>query len=429
MPYEKVGKNEPVCIADGVPFEIPGSWEWVRISDIFQIEMGQSPKGDSVGEFQHGIEFHQGKVYFGDKYIQESKQRTTTPTKIAEPNSVLLCVRAPVGKVNITNRKLCIGRGLCALKPLGNINIDFAFYLMETYESIFVKQATGTTFVAITGEVVKNQLIPLPPLGEQIRILEKIRKLLPLIKDYAHVEQANEKLTKDFPLLLKKSILQEAVQGKLVQQDENDEPASVLLERIREEKARLVKEGKIKKDKNESVIFRRDNSHYEKLNGIERCIDDEIPFEIPENWCWCRTSSFLTISSGDCLTSQKMDNGVYPVFGGNGITGYHSKYNVTEPTLVIGRVGFYCGSTHITPNFAWVTDNAFITTFDRNNIDILWLKLLLDSSELRKRSSSTAQPVISGKTVYPLLVPLPPIAEQHRIVSAYNSLLPFIEQL
>ena len=429
LPYEKVGKNEPVCIADEVPFEIPGSWEWVRISDIFQIEMGQSPKGDSVGEFQHGIEFHQGKVYFGDKYIQESKQRTTTPTKIAEPNSVLLCVRAPVGKVNITNRKLCIGRGLCALKPLGNINIDFAFYLMETYESIFVKQATGTTFVAITGEVVKNQLIPLPPLGEQIRILEKIRKLLPLIKDYAHVEQANEKLTKDFPLLLKKSILQEAVQGKLVQQDENDEPASVLLERIREEKARLVKEGKIKKDKNESVIFRRDNSHYEKLNGIERCIDDEIPFEIPENWCWCRTSSFLTISTGDCLTSQKMDNGVYPVFGGNGITGYHSKYNVTEPTLVIGRVGFYCGSTHITPNFAWVTDNAFITTFDRNNIDILWLKLLLDSSELRKRSSSTAQPVISGKTVYPLLVPLPPIAEQRRIVSAYNSLLPLVEQL
>ena len=165
------------------------------------------------------------------------------------------------------------------------------------------------------------------------------------------------------------------------------------------------------------------------MNGIERCIDDEIPFEIPENWCWCRTSSFLTISSGDCLTSQKMDNGVYPVFGGNGITGYHSKYNVTEPTLVIGRVGFYCGGTHITPNFAWVTDNAFITTFDRNNIDILWLKLLLDSSELRKRSSSTAQPVISGKTVYPLLVPLPPIAEQRRIVSAYNSLLPLVEQL
>ena len=429
MPYEKVGKNEPVCIADEVPFEIPGSWEWVRISDIFQIEMGQSPKGDSVGEFQHGIEFHQGKVYFGDKYIQESKQRTTTPTKIAEPNSVLLCVRAPVGKVNITNRKLCIGRGLCALKPLGNINIDFAFYLMETYESIFVKQATGTTFVAITGEVVKNQLIPLPPLGEQIRILEKIRKLLPLIKDYAHVEQANEKLTKDFPLLLKKSILQEAVQGKLVQQDENDEPASVLLERIREEKARLVKEGKIKKDKNESVIFRRDNSHYEKLNGIERCIDDEIPFEIPNNWCWCRASSLLTISSGDNLTSQEMDNGMYPVFGGNGITGHHSKYNVTMPTLVIGRVGFYCGSTHITPSLAWVTDNAFITTFDRNNIDIHWLKLFLDSAELRKRSSSTAQPVISGKTVYPLLVPLPPLEEQHRIVSAYNSLVPFIEQL
>ena len=452
MPYEKVGKNEPVCIADEVPFEIPGSWEWVRISDIFQIEMGQSPKGDSVGEFQHGIEFHQGKVYFGDKYIQESKQRTTTPTKIAEPNSVLLCVRAPVGKVNITNRKLCIGRGLCALKPLGNINIDFAFYLMETYESIFVKQATGTTFVAITGEVVKNQLIPLPPLGEQIRILEKIRKLLPLIKDYAHVEQANEKLTKDFPLLLKKSILQEAVQGKLVQQDENDEPASVLLERIRAEKQALIKAGKIKKDKNESVIFRRDNSHYEKRGSKVVCIDDEIPFEIPHSWEWVRLKSICT---------KLVDGDHNPPKGENFETKYimASSTNINNNRLVelnkvrylsqkvfeqenlrtnatagdlfftsvgsLGRSCVYEGGY----NICFQRSVSVITTLIYN----YYLKLVFDSAYFQnkviKEATGTAQKGFYLNQLSEALIPVPPISEQQQIVNFVNRALSTIEAL
>ena len=297
LPYEKVGKNEPVCIADEVPFDIPESWEWVKISDVFQTVMGQSPRGDSVSNLKNGMEFHQGKVFFGEKYISTSNQTTVSPTKIAEPDSILLCVRAPVGKVNITNRTLCIGRGLCALKPLGGINIDFAFHLLEVYENIFVKQATGTTFVAITGEVVKSQIVPLPPLSEQARIVSKIKELLPLLSQYQNAEIANKKLLKDFPALLKKSILQEAVQGKLVPQDPTDEPASVLLERIRAEKQELIAEGKIKKDKHESVIFRRDNSHYEKLDGIEHCIDGEIPFDIPESWVWVRFFSVIDIAT------------------------------------------------------------------------------------------------------------------------------------
>ena len=335
LPYEKVGKNEPVCIADEVPFEIPESWEWVRLGSIFSIEMGQSPSGNTVSENNTGIEFHQGKVFFGDKYINQSGKYTSSPTKYAPKDSVLLCVRAPVGKVNITNRKICIGRGLCAIIPLAGVPLLFVYYLLTAYENIFVKQATGTTFVAITAETVKNQLIPLPPFAEQIRIAEQIEKLIPVISEYRKVEENVKKLNDCFPELLKKSILQEAVQGKLVPQDPSDEPASVLLERIRVEKERLIKEGKIKRDKHESVIYRRDNSHYEKLDGIERCIDDEIPFDLPASWEWVRLGFLLKIESGKPLTSKEMKSGIIPVYGGNGITGYHNDYFVDEETIIV----------------------------------------------------------------------------------------------
>ena len=137
-------------------------------------------------------------------------------------------------------------------------------------------------------ETMADLLVPIPPLSEQKRIVEKLNEVTPLTDSYAEVYVRVAGLNQEFPELLKKSILQEAVQGKLVPQDPADEPASVLLKRIRSEKEQLIKAGKIKRDKHESVIFRRDNSHYEKLDGIERCIDDEIPFEIPDSWVWER---------------------------------------------------------------------------------------------------------------------------------------------
>ena len=172
------------------------------------------------------------------------------------------------------------------------------------------------------------------------------------------------------------------------------------------------------------------NLPYEKVGNNEPvCIAGEVSFEIPDNWVWCRAQTVLSIFSGDGLTTKDMDDGIYPVYGGNGVAGYHSKFNEEKPTLVIGMVGFYCGSTHITEKFAWVTDNAFITTFDESKIYIRWLKILLDSLGLRNRSSSTAQPVISGKTIYSLLIPLPPLAEQNRIVRQIDKIMLIIDNL
>ena len=161
------------------------------------------------------------------------------------------------------------------------------------------------------------------------------------------------------------------------------------------------------------------------MDGIERCIDDEIPFALPVSWEWVRLGYLLKIESGKPLTSKEMKPGTIPVYGGNGITGYHNDYLVEEETVVIGRVGYYCGSVHVTEPKAWVTDNAFITTYPMGCIDRDYLVFTLRSMNLGQNNNATAQPVVSGKKIYPMLFPLPPLAEQKRIALKLKEILPF----
>ena len=451
-PYEKIG-DEVRSLADEVPFDIPDSWEWVRLGSAFAIEMGQSPAGNTVSGNCNGTEFHQGKVFFGEKYIKASDQYTSSPTKFAPENSVLLCVRAPVGKVNITDRQLCIGRGLCAIIPLAGMPLLFAYYLLAAYENIFVKQATGTTFVAITAETVKNQLVPVPPLAEQQRIADLIERLVPYVNEYGKAESAVDRLNCHFPEVLKKSILQEAVQGKLVPQDPSDEPAEALLERIRAEKQRLVKEGKIKKDKHESVIFRRDNSHYEKLDGVERCIDEELPFEIPENWCWCRLGTIAAVLGGkripagrkltECNTghvyirvSDMTDGGVSTdrlLYVPEDIYPSISRYIINKTDVfitvagTIGRVGKIPDEL----DGANLTENADRLVLAGVNQD--WLIKVLQSGLIQEQiaaaTTQVGQPKLAIARIERFLIPLPPLAEQHRIVQRIVELLPLVKGL
>ena len=440
-------------LADEVPFDIPDSWEWVRLGSAFAIEMGQSPAGNTVSGNCSGTEFHQGKVFFGEKYIKASDQYTSSPTKFAPKNSVLLCVRAPVGKVNITDRGLCIGRGLCAIIPLAGMPLLFAYYLLAAYENIFVKQATGTTFVAITAETVKKQLIPMPPLAEQQRIADLIERLIPYVDEYGKAESAVDQLNCHFPEALKKSILQEAVQGKLVPQDPSDEPAEALLERIRAEKQRLIKEGKIKKDKHESVIFRRDNSHYEKLDGVERCIDDELPFEIPENWQWCRLGTIAAVLGGKRIpagrklteyntghvyirVSDMTDGGVSTdrlLYVPEDIYPSISKYIINKADVfitvagTIGRVGKIPDEL----DGANMTENADRLVLAGVNQD--WLIKVLQSGMIQEQiaqaTTQVGQPKLAIARIERFLIPLPPLAEQHRIVQRIEELLPLVKGL
>ena len=159
-----------------LPFDIPENWEWCRLGEVCEIIMGQSPKSENISK-KGKLEFHQGKIFFTSKYIQSSESYTNEITKIAPKNSVLICVRAPVGEVNITNRKLCIGRGLCSIVPLQEMSEIFVYYWTKILKEKFIQKATGSTFASISIDIIRNEIIPLPPLTEQHRIVEKIEEI------------------------------------------------------------------------------------------------------------------------------------------------------------------------------------------------------------------------------------------------------------
>ena len=173
---KRINPNAEITSDNGHYQKLPEGWCECSFDDIFNITMGQSPNGCSINH-QQGIEFHQGKILFGDKYLKQSDMFTDAPTKLATPNSLLLCVRAPVGVVNITQREICIGRGLCSLKPNAAINLDYAYHALTTYQSDFESKSTGSTFKAISGSIIRNEVFALPPLQEQHRIVAKIEEI------------------------------------------------------------------------------------------------------------------------------------------------------------------------------------------------------------------------------------------------------------
>jgi type I restriction enzyme S subunit len=304
LPYEKVGKNEPVCIADEVPFDIPESWEWVRLGTISTYaETKKKINAQDADPNLWGLDLED--IEKGGQLIS---QKTVGERKAVGDKTIFKCGDILYSKLRPYLLKILVApnNGICTpeIVPFnlyGKIN---AYYIVEFLKSPYVDQVInsvtyGVKMPRVGTETMTSLLVPLPPISEQARIVARLKCVLSAVQSYNTAYDKGEKLTTKFPIQLKKSILQYAVQGKLVPQDPADEPASVLLERIRTEKEQLIKEGKIKRDKHESVIFRRDNSYYEQVDGIERCIDDELPFEIPESWEWCRLKSLTeNITSG-----------------------------------------------------------------------------------------------------------------------------------
>ena len=258
MPYEKVGKNEPVCIADIVPFDIPDSWEWVRLGNISIINGGYAFKStDYVSEGTRVIRISDfNENGFVNKSIVRHRFDVTLQDFLIKKGNIILCMTGgTVGKsyfVKDIPEPMMTNQRVATIKILKALEDYINLVVLSPITQKVIQDSKNSTNDNISMDTIKGFFIPLPPLQEQQRIVEKLKELEPYINDYDKAYEKIEKLNTDFPDLLKKSILQEAVQGKLVPQDPTDESASVLIEQIRKEKEQLIKDKKIKKDKNES---------------------------------------------------------------------------------------------------------------------------------------------------------------------------------
>ena len=354
---------------------------------------------------------------------------------------------ATIGKVAIVGKEMTTNQACCACTPVGIFNW-YLFYFLMGSQLDFIKKGEGGAQPNISREKLIAHLMPVPPIEEQHRIVSQIREALPYVEKYAHSQIEQNLLNEGIKHKLRKSILQEAIQGKLVPQDDSDEPSSVLLQRIREEKLRLVKEGKLKKkDVVDSVIFKGDDNKYFEKKGVETiCIDDEIPFEIPESWEWCRISTICNITNGftPLRTEEKFwRNGNINWFTIEDIRtqGEYINYTTqkitkeaTAPerivrpgsvllccTASVGQCAFTNIPTTTNQQFNALTIKDYYRHLMIDEYLFLFAKTLKD--ELHRLSGKTTFEFISVKKVGNILVPIPPLNEQKRIVAIVNKSL------
>ena len=455
LPYEKVGKNEPVCIADEVPFDIPESWEWVTLKQIAVTALGKTlDKSKNIGEYRPYL--CSINVYWTGIDLSTVKQARFEDSELLKyqlnKGDLLICEGGDVGRSAVWDRdeEMYYQNALHRVRFYGNIEPRFFQLLMESYKGakILDNYSKGMTIKHLVQNSLNSIYFPLPPLAEQRRIVEKIKQLTPYLKKYGSVETILSNLNLAFPDDLKKSILQYAVQGKLVPQDPADEPASVLLERIRTEKEQLVKEGKIKRDKHESVIFRRDNSYYEKVDGIERCIDDELPFEIPESWEWARIKSCMDVRDGTHDTPKYVEHGIPLITSKNLSNGYldfsTAKFISIEDHLsikqrskvddgdilfaMIGSIGnpvLYRGSQE----FSIKNMALFKKISDEIIMDYVYIFLRYAQTYMKKDATGGVQAFVSLNYLRNYLIPVPPQNEQIRICNAIIKLCKKIDYI
>ena len=324
---------------------------------------------------------------------------------------------------------------------------DFDNYANDTENS------KGVAYPAINDDRLYKALIPVAPLAEQKRIVAKIEELLPFIEKYEQAETKLTALNKSFPEMLKKSILQEAVQGKLVPQNPDDEPVSILLERIRAEKQELIKQGKIKKSKHESIIVTRDKIPYEIIDGKERCIADEVPFEIPESWEWARIFSIGAIIRGSGIKrTETINKGKPCIRYGELYTTYNIQFSntvsfvsdnlfekckkITTGDLLFTLTGenkpdiaktiTYIGEKEV----AIGGDLAYWTCHGMNSLYLTYFMCSPYAVNCKiKLATGDIIVHISGEKIGSILMPVPPLPEQKRIVEKIEELMTFCEKL
>ena len=445
-----------VCIDDEIPFEIPESWTWGRLSNMVLINPKNYVDDNKEAAF---IPMEKIEATYLSSYtytVRKWREIKSGYTHFADGDvafaKITPCFQNRKSMI-LNNLPNGIGAGTTELKVLrpyrNTLSVEYLLFFLES--PYFVEEAvfkgTANQQRIISG-YLENKLFPLPPLNEQRSIAEKIKKSIVAVEQYGKVQDKLEDLNNNLNTLLKKSVLQEAIQGKLVPQDPNDEPASVLLQHIKEEKQRLVKEGRLKKkDIVDSIIYKGDdNKYYEQIGEKSICIDNEVPFEIPESWQWCRIGTICIITNGftPLRTEEKFwlngdinwftiddirTQGEYINFTKQKIT-----KEATTPKRVVreGSILLCCTASVGQCAFTKIP----ITTnqqFNALTIKDDFCPLILDEylfvfaktlkDELHRLSGKTTFEFVSVKKISNLLIPIPPLNEQVRIITCVKQAL------
>ena len=446
--YENMlATGEVKCIDEEVPFEIPQGWEWTRIGNIFNHASGKQQSSSNKGAGIPQKFITTSNLYWGYFVLDNVKVMNFTDEEIktcsATKGDLLVCEGgAGYGRSAIWNEDydICLQNHVHRLRPCVSGLCEYVYHFMYLLKESNNLASVGTAMPGLSANRLKGLLLPLPPLSEQRRIVTKLAELLSQIDKYSKVQNQLDELNITIKESLKKSILQEAIQGKLVPQLTEDGTAQNLLEQIKTEKQKLVKEGKLKKSAlATSVIFRGDdNKYWEKSTECMECIDDKIPFEIPSTWCWVRHNQLFEISGGSQPPkSQFVDSPksgyirLYQIrdYGSNPMPVYIPKEKANKITkegdIILARYGGSLGKVF------WAKDGAYnvamakvIPLFESEFVNKQYLFLFYQSSiyqYLVKDHSRSAQAGFNKDDLKDLFFPLPPLEEQSRIVEKYKS--------
>lgn len=445
--YEKTG-SEVKNITDEIPFDIPDSWCWVRLGKVLEIARGGSPR--PIKEYlttdNTGVNWIKiGDTEKGGKYINSTKEKIKqsgiSKSRFVHKGDFLLTNSMSFGRPYILNIDGCIHDGWLVFSDTSDVYFkDFLYYVLSSSfaNKQFAGKVSGAVVKNLNSDKVADSLFPLPPLAEQERIVAEIEKFEPLIVEYDKLEQQATKLDSEIYDKLKKSILQYAIQGKLVPQDSNDEPAAVLLERIRAEK-----KAQLGKKYVESYIYKGDdNCYYEKVGKNEPVLLENLPFDIPDSWCWARLGTIGDWGAGATPSRSNPEyyNGNIPWIKTGELNDgyiYSSEETITEQALqkcslrynkigdvLIAMYGATIGKLAIA-GVELTTNQACCACTPYKGLSNIYLFYFLKEEKDRfiKLGAGGAQPNISREKIVNYLIPIPPYNEQIRICNQIEIVL------
>ena len=425
--YEKIlATGEVKCIDDEIPFDIPQGWEWCRMGAIGDWGAGATPN-KGMPQYYGGNVLWLRTGELNESYIYDTEIKLTPlalkdcSLRLNQKGDVLIAMYgATIGKVAVAGTELTTNQACCACTPILVYN-EYLFYFLMGSKDVLTKKGEGGAQPNISREKLISHLMPIPPLNEQFKIVNCIKRLIPTIKSYENLNLNLQNLNNSIKDILKKSILQEAIQGRLVTQIESDGTAEELLDEIRAEKQRLVKEGKLKKSAltNESRIFKgEDNKYFKKSTNKAEDITDKIPFDIPKNWRWCRLETIIYnvgTKMNQIQSKEVLSEGCIPVVSQSNklIDGYCNEQNKAITDLPLIMFGDHTRQVKFI-DFPFII-GADGTKFHKCvliNPRYLYYWMTIVAEQLRNRGYARHYSLLKQ-----VLVPLPPLKEQHRIVN------------